>query len=289
MSNEIRTTVWQVLDRVNLSPARLAQRTNWVSAVIDLLLDDPDTMGLLFGGSLLRGRADEWSDCDFFSIVKEHAREKRDALLHVFGAFDDVRICFAQPSYPWFGELLTTVFNDDYYFSIDVGLVTSIDARDFFWEPSGLVLDDPCGIIQDSIARRRTSHDQNPFGPRMPLTTLTLLALKVRKSLIRGSLWNAIEYVQQSRRSLFFMLRALLQEDSYLGKPDKYVERALQREELERLQQTCPTYSEDEIGRATSRIMRWALEIAEVAKFDGNPRIFTELKAACQWFEENYK
>ena len=289
MSLEREALLYDLLSFGSLLPAQVETRARWIGSIIDRVIEDPSTTGLLLGGSLSRRQADEWSDCDLFCLVKDDARTKRDEYLERLAKSEHVRLTFPQPSYPWFGELLTAVFDDDHAFSVDIGFIEHTDAQDFFWEPTGIVLDDLTGVIRRSIESRKTTSDQNPFGPKLPITTLNLLALKVRKSLTRGCLWNATEYVQQSRRSLFAMLRAQLPNDSYVGAPDRYVEQKLSSRDLERLSQTCPAYSEKEIGIAMNQILSWALEMTQVSRFDCTPTLAAELTKINQWFENEYR
>lgn len=258
------------------------QRRN-IRLVLDWLFGQSDVHGILLGGSQSRGHSDDLSDCDLFCHVADPAR-LTSSLTNSLRDSDMVRIVVHQGYYPWFGILDTVMFHNHETFAIDVGFVSDESACEFFWEPSGTILLDDAGVIANSIRSNRARGNLNQFGPSEPFKNIMLLLWKIRKNLQRGHLWNTYEYVNQLRRYLTYMLRAIyIVNDSYLGRPDRDVDTLLPPSLNVRLQATVPRMTEESLARVALDIVSWSDELSERMRFDSCKEYAQEIAEVCDW------
>lgn len=263
------------------------QRFRCVRLVYELIEKRDDVKGILWGGSLSWRTADAYSDCDLFCHVVGNLETVFQEMLSVIKARQAVRLVMDQGNWPWFGRTMTVFFNEDDLFSVDVGLIADIQANNFFWEPNGVIIRDKTGIIRSSIEQTIASGNLNPYGPREPFKNLVLLLFKVRKNIARGNLWNAFEYVNQTRRYLMLMLRHIYAiDDFYLGRPDRDINAVLPAEVLDRLSHSVPGVSAEEIGTATVRIAEWCCEIGIRHPWDLCDVYVAEIRRLCAAISE---
>jgi len=281
--------VERVFERQAIAEELKTRRKHCVISVISTLAQAEAISGILWGGSHMREKSDEWSDCDFFCQCRPNSDDLVREVVEILRAQTDLRLIIHQGRWPWFGDLWTALMRDD-DLTIDVGFVSDEEARSFFWEPTGEVLKDDTGVIRQAIEASIASRESNRFGPSLPFQNILLILLKIKKNIMRGHLWNTHEYVNQARRFLVMLLRDLhAPKKPYLGRPDRDVEDALPVHILQRLQATVATVEQRSLLFAAVEIAGWSLSIAQSENHDLTPTLESEILRVRAWCEERAK
>jgi len=92
--------------------------------------------------------------------------------------------------------------------------------------------------------------------------------LKVRKSLLRGHIWNAIEYVGRIRGQMMGLLTDNCTKDIHYCRPERDIEDYIEPLELVRFAHTCPQYSAHSVALCAAELIDQILDYLEKTQSD---------------------
>jgi predicted nucleotidyltransferase len=246
---------------------RPAQQRSILRALLQRLCTCSAVKALFVHGSVTRGRDDYLSDLDLVTIVESCDVPAVDnivtlvARLHCEPVFD-----FLDYSYPWFGRLRCLHWTTP-PLQIDLGLVVPENLEAFFVEPTALVIRDWQGSVKRM--RSQTLLNQEADAERLLENVegkMFTVLIKIKKSLVRGHLWNAIDAVSQLRRLLLRLLLAELDPAAAhrVGREDRDIESYLPLDLVTEIAATAPIYSLYSVSKATERLFRLVVGLDSV-------------------------
>jgi len=234
-------------------------------SVLSFIKSVQNVRGILIGGSFTNQSSDEYSDVDIFCFFDSNGLVSiKNELLVKIKTIDYFETFIAQGFFPWLGETLTIYFDYKPRFSIDLGLSDFSKLNTFFIEPQGLIILD----FEDNIYKRQIEtkklkgYPKYPFFTQFPVQNTIISLHKIQKNILRGHLWNAIEYSNKIRRNLIFLIRLYdINEIEFLGNPERNIEDIFPRKYLERLNYTLPSLNPNSIAQCVYNMVTWILEI----------------------------
>jgi len=233
----------------NLPP----QAQQIVRAVLDVLASVP-SRGLVWGGSRTAEDASHYpGDVDFYILVTERTALS-DLLARELSELPHLTLLHRAGYLPWMGELLTLFFFPTCNFAVDIGVLSQDDVPTAYPGRAPHVM---WGTDRDLAGLLQPRSYARPDAARS--TDVLVNLVKIRKNLLRGHLWNALEYVTRIRRQL---MGVMIQDEAVrlrTFRPDREAEEFLQREDLAFLTSTVPTYAAQDIARCASDLTRTLL------------------------------
>ena len=229
-----------------------------VRSVVARLIEFDSAVGIVWGGSTSRLTVPEQlADVDLWLLVRDGAeQEAKKDLIRSSAAFKDVVFVLDAGRFAFFGDLVSLFFFPSCAFGVDVGICTQQMLQTATpGERAALVW----GAWPDLQYVPRN-------GPPAEMRLATILGnlVKVRKALLRGYFWNAIEYTARARRELMGLLvgDGPMKEIRY-SRPDHSVEAVMSKEDLAALSFTCPQYSRPHIAACASRVGQMSIQWTE--------------------------
>lgn len=251
---------------------------NELLRVLTLLRSYSEITGVLWVGTASKGEIDDYSDADFLCFVKNQTTQiLKSSIMDKIKIMSNVRLVLDQGYLPWLGQLITIFYKTDSFFSIDIGFIETDKLDTFSIEPSAYALWDTDKLIEHVRKGYYSSSNLKD-----PYSDIFLQLFKIRKNLIRGHLWNSIEYINRARRALMLILRKSVPEaKNFSGRAERNVEDVLSPITLEKLSKTQPKVSSKDIALCSILIGEWALK--EAHNYSINPEIEKELKSLIEW------
>lgn len=284
MSELSREIVMGVFQQVSMDEHSRETRVDLLANVFALLQGRHVVLGVLWGGSHHIGCADAYSDCDLFCLVSEDGAAVHDLIEEIASA-TRASASVHQGRWPWFGDLWSFFPADDHEFSLDIGFVERAAAESFFWEPTGLIAKDLTGDIERGRSRERHRLEAVASEPPDRAEEVLILLKKARKNVLRGHLWNALEYTSQLRRLVMERQRhSLGPRAAYYGRADRNIEDALAHDVLARLAATQPSYNVRDIATAVAALAEWLVEAGSESVMERHRTIRTEIQSLGRWF-----
>lgn len=208
-------------------------------------------------------RSTQIVDSDFDLIVVMDTRERVHLVVQDLpaqvGRIAPILASAYTEKFPWFGRLWTFYFDRDPLLALDLGFIDAEGLCDFFVEPDAVILHDAHGAVatrlqqcyQERLAARANCHAEAEFE-------VFHTVIKLERALRRGHLWNAFEYVNILRRTLFRVLRAPFDSPRYVhvGRPERDIETKVPWVALEDWTDTIPAYGAEAIVEAAMVIVK---------------------------------
>ena len=212
---------------------------------------------ILWGGSSVIAQNDlpEFADIDLWLVTEEPVKTKQD-LLSQYCELPHLTFMHDAGLLPWFGNLISLFFFPDCSFSVDVGIAGCNDVPFLNCGPAA-----PSCVFGDFAAVcPELGLPDYSCAPKERIAVIMVNLRKIKKSISRGYLWNAIEYVSRARRELIGLMKdAAGQGRNCHSRPEHSVEDCLPPGDLLALEGTCPSYDSVSIARCTVRISQLAL------------------------------
>lgn len=250
----------QTPDLLRLVPAFGEERAQIVCGTIAALEDLGPLHGFFLHGSYTRGTHAEDSDIDavaVFGTSEESAMVVRELPARM-RLVAPVLIDAYTTRFTWFGRLWTFYFQDPRGLSLDVGIISLEELQTFYVEPDAVLVCDRTKMVGerkrqcylDSLTARRTRCTSVEFDVHHTL-------VKLRRTLKRGHLWNAIELVNILRRILFELIRMDIDAPEYVavGRPERDIETVVPAPVLDGLRRTLPVLERDSVIAAALEIV----------------------------------
>jgi hypothetical protein len=199
-----------------------------------------------------------WSDIDLW-VVLDQIDDQPAVLGLRLKQIKDVRLVHEIGHLPWFGHLFSLFFFPGCTFAVDVGLCTKNDVPNL--NPG----QDPLFFLgsDESIHDVRSALRPQTYVLSQRTRAETLLAhlLKMRKSLARNHLWNAMECLTRARRELLgLLLDGRGKRVIHYGRADRDAEDHLEIHECKLLATTAAHYKDEEIRRAAGIVASYAAD-----------------------------
>lgn len=247
IQNIEKSAIGKLLD---VKPKELAM------SLLDLLLPNENVISLYILGSLVNGTVDQYSDVDLIIAARNGQKNYLANLIKNFvDSSDDILFYGKTDKYPWFGSLHALYWRTPFLFAIDIGIK---EERELCVLP----------LQSQVVALKNGSLNENLGKPSQPDTylpqadaqqaeyTVFNLLAKTRKSLHRGHLWNAFEYVSQLRRVYLQLLREAQGKPVMprTARPERDIESVLSNSECVGLAESIPQYSTESMLRIILRL-----------------------------------
>jgi len=246
--------------------------------ILNFLSSHSEITGVLWVGAASKGEIDDYSDVDFLCFIENEAAQIfKSRIIDKIKTSLKVQLVLDQGYLPWFGHLFSIFYKTNSLFTIDIGLMETDKLANFSIEPSFHVLWDKNKLMK---------HAHKGYYPlsnlKDPYSDIFLQLFKIRKNLVRGYLWNSIEYINRARRALMLILRKSVPKAKNIsGRVDKNIEEVLDPATLEKLNETQPKVLSKDIALCSILIGKWALE--ETHNYSLNPAIEKGLRSLIDW------
>ncbi|MCW3090473.1 MAG: hypothetical protein JWP81_1542 [Ferruginibacter sp.] len=227
---------------------------------LSLLYNIDQVSGILLGGSLSYKQDIEKSDVDLFCLVHKVINDEKSINVQLL-ALTDVDIIIYQGYFPWTENLYTIYFKKDIDFTLDISLINSDNAEDFFWEPNGHILFDKEDIIEKcrSYQISKPDYSKQPLLKNNPFTMAIISIKKIEKNLSRSHLWNALDQVRNLRRYLMQVVRIyVIKNTDFLGRVDREIEDIMPEEFNLQFSNTIALYDFKDIAEKTITLSKIA-------------------------------
>ena len=216
--------------------------------------------GILLGGSLSYKHDIEKSDVDLFCLINQ-IKSDENSIPNQFSLLKDVEVIIYQGYFPWTENLYTVYFKNDTDFTLDISLINSDNAAEFFWEPNGYIIYDKENLIEkyrsDQISK--PGYSKQPLLKNNPFTMAIISIKKIEKNLSRGHLWNALDQVRNLRRYLMQVVRIyIIKNTDFLGRVDREIEDIIPEEFNLQFTNTIALYDCKDIAKKTIDLSRIA-------------------------------
>jgi len=235
-----------------------------VRIVIHRIRDCKEAYCLIWGGSTTISQNTAYCDLDLWAVVR-NVKEAKTFLLREFSVLEHL-IFYKECGYlPWLGELISMFFFDDFSLAIDVGVCGENDLPEI--NPGA----SPCFVWgeseQVSVCLR---HQEYVVDTQERLKNILINMLKIRKNILRGHLWNALEYLSRARRELMGLYTdATRTKPINYSRPDRDIESVLSENELRLFSDICPIYTTESILDCSLRTLDGLSKWAGDYYFDG--------------------
>jgi hypothetical protein len=249
-----------------------------VDSVVTRIRRLENALCLIWGGSTsLQPTRPPLTDVDLWLVMREIGSTKQ-RLYDDFQEIDGISFVHDGGYLPWLGELLSLFFPPNCTFSIDVGICDLDGLHTANPGPKPFFL---WGESIDIASRLKVQKYER--SPQQRMMEILVNVLKIKKSLMRGHIWNVIEYLSRARRELMGLLVELSDSKAiYYLRPDRDIEDLIDERHLVRLAETCPQYSAVTVAECASKIIHQCLDWAEKERFDWP--LTRELANQDQWF-----
>lgn len=249
-----------------------------LKSVLKPLYNLDKALCLIWGGSTtIQTVKQPWTDIDFWLVMKKIGNTKQQ-LYNEFQNIDGLSFIYDAGYFPWLGELLSLFFFQNYTLSIDVGICDLEGLSEANPGPR------PCFIWGKSTQiTSRLKHQKYQTSPQQRMMKILVNLLKIRKSLLRGHIWNSIEYLSRARRELMGVLAKRFNSNSiYYIRPDRNVEDLIDKKYVKKLAETCPQYSVMSVVKCTSIIIVFCLDWIKKEHIEQS--LIKEFKNLRNWF-----
>jgi glucosyl-3-phosphoglycerate synthase len=232
------------------------QHRSAVEAVLAVLYAREDVLACFLGGSRVKGDADEHSDLDLYLLVDSPDEKAATASIRSdLQRAPTVDLVLLQGFFPWLGQTLTVLLQRELSFAIDVGIRSMHVLHDFTSYSDAQVIWNR-GIPLPKLASR-TESSVLPFDE-----TVIIHAMKIRKHLSRGHLWQCSAVLSRVRELVVHRLRLHeLGGQEYCGSPSRRVENALSADDLCRLESTFPEFTTGSLAEKAVQLLDWYIEL----------------------------
>lgn len=206
--------------------------------------------GVIWGGSTtIRPLQQRLIDVDLWFITN-HVRSVKTELYQSFHDLKALTFVHQAGLYDWFGDLLSLFFFDDMSFAVDVGVCSPRRLSHLNPGPRPFVV---WGNERKLLAKLKTQYYL--VSPEQRVWRIIVNLLKCRRSLSRGYLWDAIEYLQRARREVIGLADLRAQgEVIYYSRPEHGVEDRMDDSLRILLARTCPSYNPSSIARCCASV-----------------------------------
>jgi len=228
-----------------------------LTEILNKIYSDQNFDGILWAGSMSYKKDLSRSDADLLCLTKDVAQAET-SIKNDWINLPEVDVVLDQGSFPWLGKTYTIYFKDSLDFSVDIGLVAESVAPKFFWQPSGFVVFDRFGKINDFLKAQKENPDFThlPFLKKHPFTQAVVSIKKIEKDLSRGHLWNALYIMNLLRTYIMQVMRVYEMKDiNFIGsRVDRDIEDVLSPETNKALSETVASYDSADIAAKTAKL-----------------------------------
>lgn len=256
------------------------------ASVVDRLLAIPAVNGAVLQGSIARGDSDHLSDIDLILVATRGRTPSVLQWVERIGRELDVAFVGHTDRYSWFGKLVSLYWQEPVHFACDVGVIDDEELPVFNLETTAVVLKDDRGTI---ASRLLAIHQAPPVPPMRNCGDddrqfmVYGLLYKSRKSLHRGHVWNAMEYLSQLRRLYMAITRpdALLHNTNKLPAPrvDRDFEDHAPVEVLDALRTTAVAYDVRAVAHAVAHLARLVLASDAAQGWEGRDALLPLIRS----------
>lgn len=247
--------------------------------VLTLLANTQSVNCIVWGGSTtLPHTLSRWRDIDLW-VVTSDPRLVRDRLA-TYKEHPDISFTYPGGRFPWFGELVSLFFFPDSSFSIDVGICSQDDLRSANAGP------DPTFVWSDGTIDHSLFVSQTySIAPDASVARILIHLLKLRKSVDRGHVLNAVEVISWARSDYIGLLKSKLPLPSInYSRASRGAEDILDRNTLTALGETCPQPSCTSVAECGARIGNMTLEW--LRRNETHTSLWHQLQDITLWLEQ---